>query len=324
VVASVGKLAGLLPTYTANLAVQPSSLAASFSATAPGTSPIQASTTVTATGLAQSLESLTGVSMQSLSSAVTPAQATGVASAIIIAAGKVVAQVFLILFVFAFMLSAAFSMRGKTVAGFGPENPVMTKVQEFTSEVRQYMNLLTVINLLVAIGDTVFLWVIGIDFALLWGILAFLMGYIPSIGWWISLIPPFFLAWAQYGIQKALLVLVAYVLINGGVQNIIQPKLMGKGLRISPLVVFVSVIVWATLLGGMGALIAVPLTMLVMKVLENFESSRWIAVLMRIGSESEGDEDKQAFEHLKGLGGKLRDAIPFGARSGEEKRSAES
>lgn len=325
VVASAGKLAGLLPTYTANLAMQGSSLAASSaSTTASQTSPIQASTTVTATTLAQSLESLTGASLSSLQSAVSPSQASGVAAAIVAFAAKAVAQVFLILFIFAFMLSAAFSLRDKTVAGFGPDNPVMAKVQEFTSETRQYMNLLTVINMLVAIGDTVFLYFMGIPFALLWGILAFMMGYIPSIGWWISLIPPFLLAWAQYGIQKALIVLVAYVVINGGVQNIIQPKLMGKGLRISPLVVFVSVIVWATLLGGMGALIAVPLTMLVMKVLESSESSRWITVLMRVGSESEGDEDKQAFERLKGLGGKLRDAMPVGARDAQDKETAAS
>jgi AI-2 transport protein TqsA len=100
---------------------------------------------------------------------------------------------------------------------------------------------------------------------------------------------------------------------------------MGKGLRISPLVVFVSVIVWATFLGGMGALIAVPLTMLVMKVLEMSESSRWIATLMRIGSGSDGEaaeEDKQAFERLKGLTGKLRDAMPFGSH--DEEKAAES
>jgi AI-2 transport protein TqsA len=322
VVASVGKLAGLLPTYTASLAAQPSLLTPSSASTATSqTSPIQASTTVTATNLIQSLESLTGTSVASLQAAVSPAQATGIAAAIVGVAAKAVMQVFFILFIFAFMLSAAFSLRDKTVAGFGPENPMMAKVQEFTSEVRQYMNLLTVVNLLVAVGDTVFLWIMGIDFALLWGILAFMMGYIPSIGWWISLIPPFLIAWAQYGIQKALIVLVAYVLINGGVQNIIQPRMMGKGLRISPLVVFVSVIVWATFLGGMGALIAVPLTMLVMKVLEMSESSRWIATLMRIGSGSDGEaaeEDKQAFERLKGLTGKLRDAMPFGSRDAED------
>ena len=93
-------------------------------------------------------------------------------------------------------------------------------------------------------------------------------GLHPVIGFIIALIPPVLMAYAQYGLEKALIVLIGYIVINGGVQNFIQPKLMGKGLRISPLVVFVSVIVWATLLGGMGALIAVPLTMLVMKVLE--------------------------------------------------------
>jgi AI-2 transport protein TqsA len=324
VVASVGKLAGLLPAYTASLAAQPSLLPASPTATASPTSPIQASTTVTTTGLIQSLESLTGMSLSSLKSAVTPSQASGLAAAIVAIAAKAVMQVFFILFIFAFMLSAAFSLRDKTVAGFGPDNPAMAKVQEFTSEVRQYLNLLTVVNLLVAVGDTLFLWLIGIDFALLWGILAFLMGYIPSIGWWISLIPPFLIAWAEYGIQRAIIVLVAYVLINGGVQNIVQPRMMGKGLRISPLVVFISVVVWATLLGGMGALIAVPLTMLVMKLLELSESTRWIATLMRIGSESgkDEDEDKQAFERLKGLSGRLRDASPFGSRGEEESQEA--
>jgi AI-2 transport protein TqsA len=319
VIASVGKLAGLLPSYTASLATQPLPLDASSASTATsGTSPIQASTTVTTTGIIQSLQSLTGASLNSLKSAVSPAQATGIAAAIVAFAAKGVAQVFFILFIFAFMLSAAFSLRDKTVAGFGPDNPAMAKVQEFTSGVRQYMNLLTAVNLLVAVGDTVFLWIIGIDFALLWGILAFLMGYIPSIGWWISLIPPFLLAWSQYGIQKAIIVLVAYVLINGGVQNIVQPRMMGKGLRISPLVVFISVIVWATILGGMGALIAVPLTMLVMQMLGMSESTRWIVALMRVGSgEGETEEDQQALERLKGLTGKVRDAIPFGSR-GEE------
>jgi hypothetical protein len=88
--------------------------------------------------------------------------------------------------------------------------------------------------------------------------------------------------------------------------------MMGKGLQISPLVVFVSVIFWATVLGGMGALIAVPMTMIVMKVRDSFESTRWIVALMRIGSGSDEDKDKQAFEKLRGLTGRLRDAMPFG------------
>jgi predicted PurR-regulated permease PerM len=220
------------------------------------------------------------------------------------------------------MLSAAFSLRDKSFLGLSEDNPAMVSVQQFTVEVRQYVNIMTVINFLVAIGDTLILVLLGIPFAALWGILAFFMGFIPSIGWWISLIPPFLIAWAQFGVGTAVIVLLSYVLINGGVQNIVQPKMMGKGLRISPLVVFVSVIVWATVLGGMGALIAVPLTMIVMKILDLSESTRWISALMRIGSGSESDEEKKedakAFEKLRGLGSRVRDAIPFGSSSNEK------
>ncbi len=321
VIASLGKLAGLLPSYAANMATQPVPLTSSAAAT--GTAPaLQSSTAVTTTSPVQAFEAATGLSLSSLQSSLqswtSPAQVSGLASAVIIAAGKMIGQAFFVLFIFAFMLSAALGLRGKTIAGFGADNPNVQRFQEFTLEVRQYISIMTVINLLVAAGDTVFLLLLGIPFALLWGILAFVMGFIPSIGWWISLIPPFFLAWAQYGIGTALIVLAGYVLINGGVQNIVQPRMMGKGLRMSPLVVFVSVIVWATILGGMGALIAVPMTLIVMKILDNYEGTRWIAVLMRVGSETEPGEDQQAVERLKGLGSRLRDQIPFGSRQEEK------
>ena len=160
---------------------------------------------------------------------VSPSQVGGLPSAIVVAAAKAVAQMFVVLFIFAFMLSAAFSLRDKSFAGFSEDSPAMVSVQQFTLEVRQYVNIMTVINFLVAVGNTIILALLGIPFAVLWGILAFFMGFIPSIGWWISLIPPFLIAWAQYGIGTAIIVLVSYILINGGVQNIVQPKMMGKG-----------------------------------------------------------------------------------------------
>jgi len=187
-------------------------------------------------------------------------------------------------------------------------------VEEYTTDVRRYTYILTIINFLVALGDTLLLLIMGIDYALLWGLLAFLLGYIPSVGFWIALIPPVFLAYAQYGLPQAIIVFVAYVVINGGVQNIVQPRMMGKGLQLSPLLVFVSFIFWTTLLGGLGALIAIPLTLIVKKVFEIFEGTRWLAALMSVGSESESGESQQAVERLKGLGGSLRDLIPFGNR----------
>jgi predicted PurR-regulated permease PerM len=334
-IASVGKLAGYLPTYAANLSTQTSAVEPASTGSASGlaarigisvpvtaTSTIQDSTVVTSTAGSGAAQSLAGLNLSNLSSVVSPSQVSGTAEAIVVAAAKAVGMMFLVLFIFAFMLSAAFSLRDKSFLGLSEDNPAMVSVQQFTVEVRQYVNIMTVINFLVAIGDTLILVLLGIPFAALWGILAFFMGFIPSIGWWISLIPPFLIAWAQFGVGTAVIVLLSYILINGGVQNIVQPKMMGKGLRISPLVVFVSVIVWATVLGGMGALIAVPMTMIVMKILELSPSTRWITALMRIGSESDSDEEKkedaQAFEKLRGLGSRVRDAIPFGSSSNEK------
>jgi AI-2 transport protein TqsA len=328
-IASLGKLSGYLPSYSADLATQTSSLESlgaslgsliNTSTPITSTAALQASLPVTAT-----TSSLGGLNLSSLSSLVSPQQTTGVASAIVIAAGKMVAQIFFVLFIFAFMLSAALSLQNsKRVSVFSEGNAGLSGLQGFTEDVRQYVNMLTIVNFLVALGDTVILALLGIPFAILWGILAFFMGYIPSIGWWISLIPPFLIAWSQFGIGKAVIVLVAYVLINGGVQNIIQPKMMGKGLRISPLVVFISVIFWATVLGGMGALIAVPMTMLVMKLLDSAESTRWIVALMRIGSGSddeESGEEQEAVAKLSGITGRFRSMLPFGGKPAEPKEA---
>jgi hypothetical protein len=119
------------------------------------------------------------------------------------------------------------------------------------------------------------------------------------------------MAYAQYGLQTALIVLIGYVLINGGVQNFIQPKRMGDSLKISPLVVFVSLFVWGYLLGGIGAILAVPLTMLIVLALENFPGTRTMAVLMRYTGETKSEEKQEALQEVRGLWDRMR--RPFGA-----------
>ncbi len=131
-----------------------------------------------------------------------------------------------------------------------------------------------------------------------------------------ALIPPVLMAYAQYGIETAVIVLVGYILINGGVQNFIQPKLMGQRLKISPVVVFVGLFIWGYLLGGIGALLAVPLTLLVLIIMENFEGTRPLAILMRYTGEEEDEERKQAAQHVKGLWGKVKGT--FGSNSEPE------
>jgi len=100
---------------------------------------------------------------------------------------------------------------------------------------------------------------------------------------------------------KALIVLVGYILIKGGVQNFIQPKIMGQGLKISPVVIFVGLFFWGFLLGGIGAMMAVPLTLLVLTLMENFEATHMVAVLMRYNGEEKMEEKKEAARHVKRL-----------------------
>jgi len=277
---SVTKLATTLPVYLASGSAQASQ---DLSAAEGTSTSIQIDRVVTAMGPV--LQGLLGVILE------------------------LVVQFGLALVIFFFMISAALALPAPSRLGLDPDVPVIGKVSALTEDVRKYMTVLTGINFLVGLGNTIFLWILGVDYAALWGLLAWFMGYIPSIGFWFALIPPVLMAYAQYGLQTALIVFVGYVLINGGVQNFVQPKIMGDRLRISPVVVFVSLFVWGFLLGGMGAILAVPMTMLVLITMENFEGTRPLALLMRYTGEEKKEERQEAAQHVKGLLGKVKDTI---------------
>jgi AI-2 transport protein TqsA len=102
------------------------------------------------------------------------------------------------------------------------------------------------------------------------------------------------------------------------VQNFIQPKIMGQGLKISPVVVFVGLFVWGFLLGGIGAIVAVPMTLLVLMIMENFEGTRMLAVLMRYTGEEKKEERQEAANHVKGLWGKAKGAVSANRESKDD------
>lgn len=228
------------------------------------------------------------------------------AQGLIASVANLLVQFGLALVIFFFMISAALALPAPSRLGLDPNTPIIGRISTLTEDVRKYMTVLTGVNFLVGLGNTIFLLFLGVDYALLWGLLAWFMGYIPSIGFMIALIPPVLMAYAQYGLQTALIVLVGYILINGGVQNFYQPKVMGERLKISPVIVFIGLFVWGYLLGGIGAILAVPLTLLVIIIMENFEGTRPIAILMRFTGDENKDERKAAQNHLKGLWGKVR------------------
>jgi predicted PurR-regulated permease PerM len=141
------------------------------------------------------------------------------------------------------------------------------------------------VNLAMGIGTAVILWLIGVPYAIFWGFLAFLLGFVPYVGFWLAIIPPMLLAWVEIGPVAALLVLVGEGVVNLLAEYILFPHMAGRGLDLSPAVVFISLIFWGWILGGFGVLLAVPLTLTVRMLCELFEGTRWIAVLLGPGTE---------------------------------------
>ena len=241
---------------------------------------------------------------------------------VIAIAANIVLQFGLTLLIFFFMLSAAVGLPSAARLGLDPSNPSFGRLQGLTKDVRQYVTILTGINFLVGLGNTIFLYFLGIDYALLWGVLSWFMGYIPSVGFLIALIPPLLLAYVDQGPTTALIVLIGYIVINGGIQNFVQPKIMGDGLKLSPVVIFISLFVWAFLLGGIGAILAVPLTLLVVAIMEEFDGTRSAAALMRYTGRKTDENTtnlvKDATGQLKSTLTQFRQTFQSGTQSGTE------
>ena len=165
----------------------------------------------------------------------------------------------------------------------------LSRFKELSSTVINYMLLRTATNLVGGVGVAILLFIGGIDFPILWGLLFFLFGYIPYLGFYLAAIPPMLLALFEYGLIGAVGVLVAITVVNALVENVIFPSLAGKGLKLSPAIVFLSLFYWSYVLGTAGALIAVPLTIVVKIILESSEDTRVMAKLM----ESSEDRDQE-------------------------------
>lgn len=198
------------------------------------------------------------------------------------------------LLIFVFMFMVAISFKKSAQRDLKISNETLDKITKITRDVRQYVSTLTFMNVLVGIGNVILLMILGVPYAILWGILSWFMGYIPAVGFVIALIPPVILGYIYQGPTAAIIIAVGYIIINGGVQNLIQPKIMGDRLKMSPVVVFISIFFWGYLLGAIGVLLCIPLTLIVIMILENVNSTRWIAALMRYDGSSKKKEQKNS------------------------------
>lgn len=150
-------------------------------------------------------------------------------------------------------------------------------MQIFSAGVRRYWIVATIFGLIVAVLDLVALWIIGVPLALVWGVLAFLTNYIPNIGFVIGLVPPALMALVSGGWWDALWVVIAYSVLNFVIQSIIQPKFTGESVGVTPFMSFLSLLFWYWVLGWMGALLALPATLLLKALLVDADpQARWI------------------------------------------------
>jgi len=146
--------------------------------------------------------------------------------------------------------------------------------------VHSYLVIKSVVSIATGVLITVWLSILGVDYPVLWGLLAFLFNFVPNIGSIIAAVPAVMLAMVQLGADAALYTALGYVTVNIIMGNVIEPRYMGKGVGLSTLVVFLSLVVWGWILGPVGMLLSVPLTMIVKLACEAKPETLWIAVLL--------------------------------------------
>jgi len=203
-----------------------------------------------------------------------------------------VSGVILVALLVIFLLLDAINAPAKLLREIKTGNQYLQRFFTTSHSLREYVYMTTVVGLVTGVVDTIWFLILGVDFAILWGILAFLLSYIPSLGFWLAAIPPTILALLESGPVTAALVFFGIVLINGFAENVVKPKYMGTGLNLSPFMIVFSVIFWATILGPLGAILGVPMTVMFKElVLEADEQNRWIAKLM--SSSAKGTPDSQ-------------------------------
>ncbi len=220
------------------------------------------------------------VSLGVLLDYVDPGAAMGLASNLLTGLGGVFTNGFLILLTVVFILLEVSSFAGKLRLAMGDPKLRFPHVTKFTDSVKGYLAIKTIVSLITGALVAVWVWVLGVDFPLLWGLLAFLLNFIPNIGSIIAAVPAVLLAFLQFGVGTGLTVAAGYMVVNVVIGNVVEPRFMGQGLGLSTLVVFLSLVFWGWLWGTVGMLLSVPLTMTVKIALESREETRWIAVLL--------------------------------------------
>jgi predicted PurR-regulated permease PerM len=197
--------------------------------------------------------------------------------------GGVTTNGFMILITVVFILAEQVGFREKLAQARNVPRDSLAAIGRFTDSVNRYVGLKTLTSLLTGVLVGLTLWLLGVGYPLMWGLLTFLLNFVPTIGSFLAAAPPVLLALVQAGPVTAGLAAGVQIIINLVIGNVLEPRWMGRGLNLSPLVVFLSLVFWGWVLGPIGMLLSVPLTILVKIALESDPGTRWIGVMLGQG-----------------------------------------
>lgn len=197
--------------------------------------------------------------------------------------GNVMTNAFMILLTVVFILAEEVGFSEKLQSARNHAGTPNGGLTRFADSVHSYLGIKSLLSLLTGVLVIIWLWILGVDYPVMWGLIAFLLNFIPTVGSIIAAVPAILLALIQLGPLSAGFVGLGYLVVNVVVGNLLEPRLMGKGLNLSPLVVFLSLVFWGWILGPVGMLLSIPLTIMVKIALENDEDTRWIGVMLGAG-----------------------------------------
>jgi AI-2 transport protein TqsA len=197
--------------------------------------------------------------------------------------GSALSNIIIILLTVSFILLEASSFPHKLRSVLGDPQRAFPQFTKFVDDIRRYMIIKTIVSLTAGVVVGFWLFILGVDFPVLWGFVAFLLHFVPNVGLFIAAIPAVLLALIQLGPGSAALASGGYLVVGFTLGNIVEPRLMSRKLGLSTLVVFLSLVFWGSLLGFIGVILCVPFTMTLKFAFESSKSTKWIAVLL--GSE---------------------------------------
>ncbi|WP_251358938.1 AI-2E family transporter [Kangiella sp. TOML190] len=214
-----------------------------------------------------------------------PGMIMNISTSVLNGLGSLLSNTFLIVFTSIFLLMEASVFSDKLRRAFPGSELGDSKAQSGTSQVvekiKRYATIKSIVSLMTGAFISSWLWFFDVEYPFLWGLVAFMFNFIPNIGSIIAAVPAVILAWlTSDSITTPILVAVGYLLVNFIIGNIVEPKFMGKGLGLSTLVVFLSLLFWGWVLGPVGMLLSVPLTIIVKIILDANDETQWIGIML--------------------------------------------